>query len=68
MHSNYVLNSIGVSNVIYADISDNLITAIENNHWNFFGNGGVLDNLKNAHNGIECINSDHQYWFTPYTI
>jgi 2-polyprenyl-3-methyl-5-hydroxy-6-metoxy-1,4-benzoquinol methylase len=25
-------------------------------------------NFKNAQKGIECINSDHRYWFTPYTL
>ncbi len=26
------------------------------------------DNIKNSIKNIECINSDHRFWFTPYTI
>lgn len=27
-----------------------------------------LTNFENAKKGIECINSDHRYWFTPFTL
>lgn len=27
-----------------------------------------LENYMFSQNGYECINSDHRYWFTPYTI
>lgn len=26
------------------------------------------ENFKNLRKGVECINSDHRYWFTPYTL
>lgn len=26
------------------------------------------EKFKNLRKGIECINSDHRYWFTPYTL
>ena len=26
------------------------------------------ENLKKLRQGIECINSDHRFWFTPYTL
>jgi hypothetical protein len=25
-------------------------------------------NMKNARRGVECINSDHRFWFTPFTL
>ena len=25
-------------------------------------------NIKNARKGIECINSDHRFWFTPFSL
>lgn len=31
-------------------------------------NAWVIDNLLLAMRGRECINSDHRYWFTPYTL
>lgn len=31
-------------------------------------NAFALKNFKNAKKGVERINSDHRYWFTPYTI
>lgn len=31
-------------------------------------NAFTLDNWKNVMNNFERINSDHRYWFTPYTI
>lgn len=27
-----------------------------------------LANRRNSRSGFECINSDHRYWFTPFTI
>lgn len=36
-----------------------LITAPNAFRWN---------NIKNIHKGVECINSDHRFWFTPYTL
>jgi 2-polyprenyl-3-methyl-5-hydroxy-6-metoxy-1,4-benzoquinol methylase len=26
------------------------------------------DNFRRLRSGTECINSDHRYWFTPYTL
>jgi hypothetical protein len=31
-------------------------------------NAWDYDNLKNLLNSVECINTDHRYWFTPFTL
>jgi len=31
-------------------------------------NSFTRSNMKNARMGIECLNSDHRFWFTPFTL
>jgi len=44
----------------YQGIVDKIIITVPNAHDIF--------NIRNIFKGIECINSDHRYWFTPYTL
>lgn len=57
---------------------DNPVTFLQRIHANFRDNVGQLiitvpnaftpDNVRNARQGKEVINTDHRYWFTPYTL
>lgn len=31
-------------------------------------NATILKSITNIRKGIECINTDHRYWFTPFTL
>lgn len=43
-----------------AEISEELVVTVPN--------AFSLENYFNAKKGVETINSDHRFWFTPYTI
>jgi 2-polyprenyl-3-methyl-5-hydroxy-6-metoxy-1,4-benzoquinol methylase len=100
---NYLQNHLGITNVIYANITEEFPESLnESSPWNkvFLGeiiehvnnpvnflkklkkglnghaeeliltapNALSLQNFNNLRKGVECINSDHRYWFTPYTL
>lgn len=100
---NYINNKLGIKNVIYADVLQQLPGAlIEGTPWDIVFLGEIIEhvsdpvyflnnlrnglqnnakellitapnalrweNFRNLKRGIECINSDHRFWFTPYTL
>ena len=97
------LYGLGITNIIYADITKPGIGRITDEHWDYLIIAEVLEHIDNPvlflqdialyykgsidrliitvpnafglinvsqalKNGVESINSDHRYWFTPYTI
>jgi hypothetical protein len=44
----------------YAGIVGKVIMTVPNAH--------ELLNIRNIFRGVECINTDHRFWFTPYTL
>ena len=44
----------------YKGIVDKVIMTVPNAH--------DLLNIRNVFRGVECINTDHRFWFTPYTL
>jgi len=99
----YLQNRLGINNVMYADITEEIPVSIkESSPWDIVFLGEMIEhidnpvhflqslgkglrgcakelvmtapnaiswqNYLNVRKGIECINSDHRYWFTPYTL
>jgi hypothetical protein len=44
----------------YKGIVEKVIMTVPNAH--------DLFNIRNVFRGVECINTDHRFWFTPYTL
>lgn len=97
------IQSKGIDNVIFGDITQPGITAITEGHYDYILLGEMLEHVENPvdflksvvknygeyidkvvitvpnafglpflagalNQGVESVNSDHKYWFTPYTI
>ena len=98
----YAKKEIGYDNVVYADLTGDIVPEIANEEWDYILLGEIVEHLDNPvkflssikekygdkidkiivtvphafslHNfqtskqKIELINSDHRFWFTPFTI
>ena len=70
----FARSSLGISNICYGDIENE--TRIEeitaNKYWDYAVFGEVIEYVDNpikySLRNIEMVNSDHRYWFSPYTI
>lgn len=59
-HVNNPVEFLSNIKALYKDSLKNLVITVPN--------ALRLENYMFSQNGYECINSDHRYWFTPYTI
>lgn len=99
----YIFNNVGMTNVIYADITKRIPREIRvAGPWDKVVLGEIIEhignpvsflkslkiglndianeliltapnalrweNYKKLRQGVECVNSDHRFWFTPYTL
>lgn len=59
-HLDNPVEFLSILNENYHDMIDKLVVTVPNAFY--------IDNFKRAWRNQEIINSDHRYWFTPYTI